>query len=170
MNKKLFLLALPALMVLSGCSGVSASPKANLMAEDTLAHEEIFGEAVKAGEFGLKKGAPYKLDKFTSDFVKIGYQIKFAENGSGTADDTISVRFVAAIKNQNVEVQWHRGLAQKDGAEGANPGSGWKYKFEDTNEIKSKTMYSTLLGGGATLTVDSGEYAGYAGFAIYTLR
>ena len=49
MKKRLLLLALPAFMALSGCSGISVSPKANdLMVEDTLAHEEIFGEAVEA--------------------------------------------------------------------------------------------------------------------------
>ena len=84
MKKKLLLLTLPALMVLSGCAGVSASPKANnLMTEDTLAHEEIFGEVVEAGELGLKKLGPRKAPTIDAAFSKIGYQINFNANGAG---------------------------------------------------------------------------------------
>ena len=172
MRNKLFLLVLPALMALSGCSGVSASPKANLMAEDNLAHEEIFGAAVEAGELGLKKAAPRKLAELTSDFVKVGYQIAYK-----TADDTLSIRFVAAVKDAGVTAFWHRGLAQPNGYEGANvEGSRWKFKFEEyTTDVSGKEstkLYASLTDGTNTLTAGPSGTSGwtdYAGFAIYTV-
>ena len=117
MKKRLLLLALPALMALSGCAGVSASPKANnLMVEDTLAHEEIFGEAVEAGEFGLRKAAPFKLATLTSDFVKMAYQIKFDDKGDGDAsNDVISIRFIAAVKDAGKLRTEGKGYFPKDG-------------------------------------------------------
>lgn len=173
MNKKALLIALPALMAISACSGALMPPKANnLMAEDTLAHEEIFGEAVEAGELGLKKLGPRKAPTIDADFSKIGYQINFNNNGAGEADDTISIRFVLALKSADVSVSWHRGLAQADGTIGANPGSGWKYKLDDGIENNSSKIYATLNNGsGSTITAGvSGEFEDYQGFAIYTLR
>ena len=173
MNKKLLLLALPALMVLSSCTALRTNAKDNvLMAEDTLAHEEIFGEAVEGGDLGLKLAAPQRAPEIDASFSKIGYQINFNAGGSGTADDTISIRFVLAIKDADVEVSWHRGLAQADGTIGANPGSGWKYKFNDGIPNVSSKIYTTLSNGaGSSVTANvAGDYAEYAGFAIYTLR
>ena len=142
MKKKLLLIALPALMTLSACSGALASPKeANLMAEDTLAHEEVFGDVAEAHE--LRMG-PRRAVTFDADFVKVGYQIKFEENGEGTADDKISIRFVAAIKDLGVEAYWHRGFAQPNGYEGANLGTelepNWKFKLDDA-VVNESTNY-----------------------------
>ena len=171
MKNRLFLLGIPALIALSCCIGFSSSPiSKNLMAEDTLAHEEIFGAVQEGGYLGIK--SPRKLDTLTSDFVKIGYQIKFAENEAGDADDTISIRFVAAIKNAGVTAFWHRGFAQADGTIGVDR-SGWKYKFEDAWDLESSKMYLSLSGGGETITAGpkgTSGYTDYAGFAIYTLR
>ena len=172
MKKKLLLLALPALMALSGCSGAPVSPKVNLMAEDNLAHEEIFGAAVEAGELGLKKAAPYKLATLEADFVKIGYQIAYK-----TADDTLSIRFVAAVKDAGVTAFWHRGIAQPNGYEGAEVTTGnWKFKFEeyttDTTGKESTKLYSSLTDGTNTITAGPTGTTGwteYAGFAIYTV-
>lgn len=177
MNKKLFLLTLPALMVLSGCSGINNAPKANLMAEDNVAHEEIFGEAVEAGDLGLKKQAPRRLASLATwddGFVKVGYQINFNAGGEGDSDDTISIRFVAAIKNAGVTAFWHRGLAQPNDNEGAEVSPGvWKFKFSEYKEndegMESTKIYSSLTDGTNTITAGNGEFAGYAGFAIYTV-
>lgn len=174
MRKKLFLLALPALMVLTGCSGLSASPKAEIMSEDNLAHEEIFGAAIDSGELGLKKGAPRKL-AFASDFVKIGYQINYdRKNNEDDTDDTLSIRFVAAIKDNGVKAFWHRGFAQPNGYEGANVGGErWKYKLSDNVEelgIESKKVYTSLTDGDKTIVANEGLFAGYNGFIIYTLK
>ena len=174
MKKRIALIALPALMVLSACVGINASPKANLMTEDNLAHEEIFGAAVEAGELGLKKGSPNKL-AFDSDFVKIGYQVNYDDKqDANDSNDTISIRFVAAIKNINVKAYWHRAIAQPNGWEGANvEGERWKYKLSDDVEaldIQSKKVYSSLTDGSHTLTANSGDFVGYNGFVIYTLK
>ena len=173
MKNKIFLLALPVLMALSGCSGVNASPKADLMVEDTLAHEEIFGSVEEGGYLGLK--GPNKL-VFNSSFVKMGYQINYDnKNNADDSDDTIAIRFIAAIKNAGVKAYWHRGFAQSNGWEGANISGNWKYKLEDNvyddgYNVQSKKIYTSLTDGSNIITADSGIYSGYQGFVIYTLR
>ena len=44
MNKKLLLLALPALMVVSSCTYMEHATKVDLFKEDTVANEQLFGE------------------------------------------------------------------------------------------------------------------------------
>ena len=174
---KFLLLALPALMVLSSCSNAPISPKADedLMVEDTLAHEEIFGDVEEAGELGLKKLGPRKAITFDSNFVKMGYQINFDnKNNVDASDDTISIRFVAAIKNTAVKAYWHRGFAQSNGYEGVDV-NGWKYKlednvYEDGYNVQSLKYYNSLTDGSNTIVANDGIYSGYQGFVIYTLR
>lgn len=179
MRKKLLIIALPTLMALSGCANVSVKPAAQqnapieAMAEDNLAHEELFGAAEEG--FAFKKTSPYKLDALTADFVKVGYQIKFSENGAGTADDTISIRFVAAIKDENVNAYWSRGLAQPNGYVGARPDPDghpdlWSFKLDDGTVHQSNVVYHKLTDDGDPITAGSGAYTGYTGFVIYTLR
>ena len=173
MNKKLLLIALPALMTLSACSGAFGPQKAaNLMAEDTVAHEEVFGDAAEAKELALGKLSPRKI-AFDEDFVKVGYQMQLDEHGEGDADDTVSIRLVAAIKDINVKAYWHRGFAQPNGYEGANTGTelepNWKYKLNDGVVNESKKYYTTLNDGGVAINANAGDYAGYQGFIIYTL-
>ena len=169
MNKKLLLLALPALMVLSGC-GASTVDKPVMnkleMSEDNLAHEEIFG-----GEQDTKvliKKNPYKV-ALTSESVKIGYQIQFNANDEGDSDDTISIRFVAALAEDVESANWHRGLAQPNGYEGANVGGNWKYKFDDGTSHPSTVFYTALNNGGDRVEANKGDFVGYGSFAIYTL-
>ena len=165
MNKKLLLLAIPAFMVLSGCGARPAQnqeerPEA-AMSEDTVAQEEDAQQLVRP--------TPYKAT-LTSDYVKIGYQIQFNANGEGTADDTISIRFVAALKGDVTSAYWHRGLAQPNSSEGADVGgNNWKYKFNDGTTHQSSTLYTALNNGGVRVAAGEGEYAGYSCFAIYTL-
>ena len=173
---KKILLGLPILMALSCCIGLSTSPKvSDLMAEDTLAHEEIFGEVQEAGYLGVR--APRKL-AFNSEFVKMGYQINY-----DSVKDELAIRFIAAIKDSGVKAYWHRGFAQSNGYEGANVGGTWKYKLEDNVydydyqekvglNVQSNSIYSSLTDGDSTLTagLPATEYADYEGFIIYTLR
>ena len=116
MKKRLLLIALPVFMALTGCKPSPIRDKEyKYLQEDTLAHEEIFGEAVEASELGARIARPYKLATLTSDFVKIGYQIKFDDKGNADAsDDVISIRFVAAIKDAGVTAYWHRCLSKQD--------------------------------------------------------
>ncbi len=170
MSKKLLLLALPALMVLSGCGARTVDePVMNKleMSEDNLAHEEIFG-----GEQDTKvliKKNPYKV-ALTSESVKIGYQLQFNANGEGDSDDTISIRFVAALAEDVASANWHRGLAQPNSNEGADVGGGnWKYKFNDETSHPSTVFYTALNNGGDRVEADKGDFVGYNSFAIYTL-
>ena len=177
MSKKLLLLALPALMVLSGCGAHNIEKPANKqaleMCEDNLAHEEIFGGEQDTAI--LTKKNPYKLVTLTSASVKIGYQIQFDDKGTTEGeghdeDDTISIRFVAALTDAVESASWHRGLAQSNGCEGADVGGGvWKYKFNDGTSHPSTTFYTALNNGGDRVVAGEDEFAGYTCFAIYTL-
>ena len=172
MNKKVLLLALPAFMVLSGCNARAIEKPVNNqpaleMCEDNLAHEEIFGG--EQDTVVLTKKSPYKV-ALTTDSVKIGYQIQFNANGEGTADDRISIRFVAALTNEVATANWHRGLAQPNGYEGADVGGGvWKYKFDDGTSHPSTKFYTALNNGGDKIEATKGDFVGYSCFAIYTL-
>ena len=161
MKKKLLLIVLPALMVLSGCS----SPKTELMREDNLAHEEIFGAAEVAGQLGIRRAvegsseAPAEADLS----IKMGYQTQLNNN-------LLSVRFIAGIKNANVTAYWHRGACRGSGSDGLlNSSSQEKIKFADSGNHASSVMYKSLKNGDATITAGQGEWADYFGFAIYTL-
>lgn len=169
MNKKVLLFALPIIMALSSCAGASASPKENRMLEDTLAHEEIFGEAQEGGKLGFK--APNRLASLSASSVKIGYQINY-----DSVNQEIAIRFVAAIKDTGVKAYWHRGFAQANGNIGVNL-DGWKYKFDefDADHGKESTKYYvSLTDGGEPIKTGATEgtagYTEFNGFVIYTLK
>ena len=174
MKKRILLALLPAAMALAACSGIQSSPKqANLMLEDTVAHEEVFGAADEIGDLRVTRMNPRRIE-FAADFIKMGYQIKFDAGGEGTADDKISIRFIAAIKDSNVQAYWHRGFAQPNGYEGANVGTelapNWRFKLDDGVVNQSTKIYATLNNGeGSSATAGTGRYAGYEGFIIYSL-
>ena len=176
MKKRILLALLPAAMALAACSGIQSSPKqANLMLEDTVAHEEVFGAADEIGDLRVTRMNPRRIE-FAADFIKMGYQIKFDDKDDADAsNDVIHIRFVAAIKDSNVQAYWHRGFAQPNSAEGAetnpseHPGV-WKFKLNDGVVNESLKIYSTLTDGGTPITAGvEGEYAAYEGFIIYTL-
>ena len=160
MKKKLLLLVLPVLMALSGCSGVKAQPKAEFMIDSTVANEEVFGEAEVGGDLGLRKGQPLKGGLLPADTISLGYQIRFNENDEGTADDTISIRFVAALKTvDGINAFWMRALAEEDGTNTAKP-------FANKESTK---YYRTLANGANVIEAGKGDYAAYEGFVVYTL-
>ena len=175
MKKKLLLIALPALMVLSGCANVQKEqPKAEEQPvvefeEDTVAHEEIFGEAVEAKQPAIRKMG--ELDYVSS--YKFGYQIHFDNNETPAVpgDDTISIRFIAAIQgdiDDYTSIVWHRGLARGDGEE--------TLAFSDLSskaghpQLKSTVVYSSLSNNGEDLMkAGQGDYSDYDGFVVYSL-
>lgn len=184
MNKRFLLIALPAIMALSGCQaslGLKQQQKDNNpvleMAEDTLAHEEVFGGAENT--HAISEHLQPKKAKLTADSVKIGYQIQYNDNNTPAddSDDKISIRFVAALADASVTAVWHRGLAQPNGAEGAEPDHAnhpgvWKYKFSGDDvpvDLTSSVIYDALNNGGSRVAAGEGDYIGYEGFAIYTL-
>ena len=105
------LAVLPALMVLSACAGVNAQAKANVMIEDTLAHEEIFGDFGTAIDLRVRREDNVEPQRDAADPYlqpKIGVQYRsYTENNN----NYLAVRFVAAIAALNVKAVWTRGAS-----------------------------------------------------------
>lgn len=168
MKKKLLIIALPALMALSACGGQSAKPveqeKQTLenVAETTVAQEEVFGDAQVAPPI-RKMGV---VD--TQASYKVGYQIHFDEGEEGTADDKISIRFIAAINAEYSTMVWSRGLAGPSGQESLT--------FSDHSsaagypQLKSNVVYTSLSSGGTDeMVAGEGAYTGFTGFIVYSI-
>ena len=152
MKKKLLLAVLPALLVLSGCKSPYSAAATKVFEEDTIAHEEIFGEAEEIDYFG-KKEPLYRNPGEAITAPKIGYQIRYA-------DSKLAIRFVAAINDLNVKAYWKRGVAAPDGTEVAS--------FSDEGQQVTK-YYRTITDGPSTITAGVAPYVGYTGFVVYTI-
>ena len=159
MKKKILLFALPFLMALSSCSGVYVAPKERIMIEDTLAHDEIFGESsplelrVPKKELG---GNPSMLDRA---LPAIGVQ--YQENG-----DNISIRFVAAIDIGDGDINdfkavWKRTFYWSDNSVG---------KSED--DFESNKAYVSLNNKESVYSISdfNGLSGTYDYFVVYTMR
>ena len=87
--------------------------------------------------------------------------MKFDENGEGTADDTISIRFVAALKVvDGIDAKWVRALAEEDGTNTAKPFA----------QKVSNKYYANLANGENVITAGvTPGYEDYQGFVVYTL-
>ena len=153
MKKKYLLAVLPAVMVLASC-GMRPATNNKAFVEDTLAHEEVFGGVDNAIDLRVRReGAA--LTAISQP--KIGYQIHFE-------DDTLAIRFVAAIKETNVKAYWRRGVAAADGSEARSK------SFNDTAQPATK-YYVSLTDGDSTIEAGvAGDYADYVGFVVYTIR
>ena len=156
MNKKLILLALPTLMVLSSCSNVSINPNnlnnINTIREDTTAHSELFDDVAFDEELPLKQ--PLRA---VEDLVEpqIGVQFKsYTEGGK----DYYAVRYVAAIKGLDVTATWTRAVSEKNGNQ-------IKTLSSETNATKA---YKTLNNGGVISTAST-EYPGYDYYLVYVM-
>ena len=121
MKKQLFLVILPALLVLSSCAGAGQKEKIKLFAEDTLAHEEVFRNASLAfGTNKLSRSNPQirRLDNVVEHpdgTAAIGIQSTSESIGY------ISFRFVAPVTftNENITptiAKWTRTVSKKDGS------------------------------------------------------
>ena len=172
MKKKLLLIALPALMALSGCANVQKEQSkveqeqpAVEFEEDTVAHEEIFGEAVEAKQPTIRK----MDDLGTGAAYKVGYQLHFEENGEGTADDRLSIRFIAAINSSYGSMTWSRGVARGDGDLGIGFGN---EKYGSSDKLVSTVVYPSLCNGTGNdvMEAEQGAYAAYTGFIVYSIR
>ena len=168
MQKKIALLVLPAMLVLSGC-GVKPTANNKIFLEDTLAHEELFNGGVSAIEFNLRKQAVNENnDEVSAQPVgsaaksvsapSIGYQIQYDED-----NDKLAIRFVAAVKETNVKAYWRRGIAAPDGSIPQSK------KFSDGTQEADK-YYLALSDGQTPIEIGQGNYVDYAGFVVYTLR
>ena len=140
-------------MALSACSGIPQQ-KANVLLEDTLAHEEIFGGV--EGNNELKIRAPRKEEQVpaTLSMSNIGVQYKPLENGY------YAVRYVVAISDLNVTAVWTRDIGKPNGD---------RPKNGQTLKVPCTTAYKALsASGGVEVPSSLGEQ--YKGFVVYTLR
>ena len=179
MKKKLLLIALPALMALSGCSNAFAQSElkedavVESFVEDNLAHDEIFGASSISKGPSIKKMA----DLYPDMSYKIGYQIHFEEgsiiNDDPDEDDLISIRFIAAIQESYSKMVWTRGLTSPNGTERLTF-SNHSSLAPEYPELESKVVYTSLSNGDSDVMVAGGEdpenpYKDYTGFIVYSL-
>ena len=161
MKKKYLLGILPALLVLSSCQ---AAPKENNLKEetfieDTLAHDEIFGQG---GEF--KKLTPYKDPVVPSDpsLKKPAIGVQYKDDGEGK----FAIRYVAAIADLDVEAHWTRGICDKNGGQQKTPNS----KFVDKVVTTAYTAVSADSDSGDPIATPASVGEGFNYFVVYTLR
>ena len=169
MNKKLLLLALPAFMVLSGCTSLRATgtvTKDFNVVEDNLAHEEIFGEA-KVADPSIRR-MPVVGNQ--TDY-KVGYQLYFDNKGNDDpSDDKLSVRFVAALKQEYATMRWSRGVSNYYGTEVKQLSDQRIDKDTGLPVYNDSEEFYTTLKNGDLEEVEAGKgaYADFAGFIVYS--
>ena len=152
-NKRLMLLALPILMVLSSCNNVSIINKdIDSIKEDTSITNKIFGQEEES--YTLNNKAPKRA---AEDLVepRIGVQFKaYTEGGN----NYYAVRYVAAIKSLDVTATWTRAVSSNTGTALKGLESG----------ISATKAYRTLNDGGVISTC-SVDYPGYEYYLVYTM-
>ena len=164
MKKKLLLIAIPALMVMSSCTYLESATKVDLFKEDTVAHEELFGKA-QPKQLGVPEDTPADNPAWTST-PKVGVQFKKYEKVVDSGEWYYAVRFVAAIKETDgMTATWTRAVSEKDSNQIAplNEGGG---------HISAAT-YPSLKNGDATVNAtsegDPGEYDKYVVYTMYDI-
>ena len=189
MKKKYLLGIIPALLALSACNNGGTQKEEKQLGddllEDTLAHEEIFGNV----EEGL---APRKLSgkgfgslRFedpvlspeldptdTSVHPAIGVQSFY-----DSVNNKVSFRFVAAVHFDDAEARigttarWPRSVSKADGT--AYPKDGTGENPTNPNPVCT-TAYKKLSNDGGAYTIEqfNSEHGGteYTHFVVYTLR
>lgn len=174
MKKKLLLIALPTLMVLSGCSKVPIKPvekevlSDTAMFEDTAAHEELFGDI----DLDIKKIGVPDPNPGSGSIPKIGVQFSGLYKGderdsygnlTGNKADFYAIRYVAAIKGDlsNQTVTWTRGVSQVNSTQVREMSS----VGHDSTPLNSATAYASLNDNGVAVGVPSG----YDNYVVYTM-
>ena len=149
-------------MVLAGCSNPSRPVEkvennpSGMMAEDNLAHEELFGGS-KIAVPTIKRMS--EID--TKPSYKVGYQIHYESN-------ELSIRFVAAINSDYTTMRWSRGLTTGHGTEVKAFTS--QKSAEPEAYFDSTVVYTSLSNGGEdVMEAGKGEYEDYTGFIVYSL-
>ena len=158
MKKKFTLAVLPALMVLAGCSGAS-QPQNNYYVEDTLMHEEIFGELPNLEAQAEEVPARKELPASGLWTPVLGFQSK--DNGNGTS----SIRIVAAIQSTITTATWTRCVHTPDGAIKAGKGRADRLAhtfYERLNNDTKPTEYANTV-------AEQDEGSGATPFAYYAV-
>ena len=162
MKKKLLLTLIPAFMILTACAG--AGPKQEAvqlepeMVEDTLAHEELFGQGGQA-----VKLTPYKdPDPSDPSLKKPVVGVQYKADGEGK----FAIRYVAAIAALDVEAHWTRGICNKNGVQQKTAND----KYVDKVVTTAYTAVSADSDSGASYTTPAAVGDGFNYFVVYTLR
>ena len=162
MKKRLFLLALPALMALSSCTYLAsgnAQPKGNFFKEAADAQQEIFGGQEKALQVRAKAPNRSAAADMLEPVIGVQYRAQYNKGTELAPDYRIAVRFVAAIASLDVNAEWTRELFDASGA------------IDGTKATHTVTKaYSTLNSGGDPMTPATfAKDADYHYFVAYTL-
>ena len=168
MKKKVLLAIIPALMVLSSCTFMESATivKGNEFLEDTLAHEEIFGDV----NFEARALQPKRLN---DDPVEHPEAENFAIGVQSQVETAnhISFRFVAAVRFATgqlnpTEAKWTRTVTAKDGT-----------VQKAKSQLPCAKAYKKISNGGGAYTIDNynsaHELTGddqFTHFVVYTLR
>ena len=160
MFKKLFLAVLPAIMVLSSCGAAPKADKNDFFSkEDTLAHEEVFGEPAPLIKENVER-KPEGIDEFVeADRPSLGIQTAVYQGKD-------SIRFVAAINisagdfDSTIPV-WTRTIYNADGS-----------VKKSSTPFEAKKVYTSLKNGENTITIqqfNSANGTHYDYFSVYTI-
>ena len=159
MNKKLLLIAIPALMVMSSCTYMQSATKVELFKEDTVAHEEVFG-TLQPRLLGDPNEDP-------ASGPKVGVQFKKYEKVADSGEWFYAVRYVAAVSYTSLDgvtAQWNRAVSRKDGVQ-INAWAGGEGR-------QSKVLYPSLNNGeGAVNATDEtgGSFNNYLVYSLYDI-
>lgn len=166
MKKKFLLAVIPALMVLTSCAGAGQKVEVkndNLFVEDTLAHEEIFGESKI--EFIDNVKTPLKAP--SGPFADPVYGVQYQDAG-----ENVHMRFIAAVwlNNLSMDVEWTRTMYK---GHGNGEQSGHVFKAEADKECTK--AYTSLANGSedpltiAQINSQYGDGDDYNYFIVYTM-
>lgn len=162
--KKSLLLIIPALLVLSSCqAGPKSKENEERFLEDTLAHEEIFGN-VEFDDFnlGVRKAVDPVENPDVGEEISVGVQSTSEKSGH------ISFRFVAAITftddNRDATVaKWTRAVSKPNGTKAMSAG----------DPIECTSAYKSLSASGDPYTIaqfNSDHHTSHTDFVVYTIR
>ena len=113
MKKKLLLIALPALMALSGCTYMEHATVAKdngFFKEDALAHEELF-DGAELSEVKIKSPLRSNVSDMAEPLLGVQYSEPYIESGNSV----MAVRILAAVKSLDVNAEWTRTVYKDDG-------------------------------------------------------
>lgn len=169
MKKKLFWIFVPLALVLSSCGHYSKAPSnidnnhitpTNTFIEDTFLHEEMFKNV---NELKVRKS----FTPLENSDPRIGVQTKLDNHGTvDEDDDTISVRFVAAVAINgdlaSATAVWTRAMFDTSGN-----------AFKAVTPVACTTAYNALATAGDPYTIEDYNNAcngSYTHFVAYTMR
>lgn len=171
MKKKFLLAIIPALLALSSCAAGASKTKNDIFLEDTLAHEEIFGDVEEVGY--VKTLTPLKdpdpVNPLEEPTIGVQYQPRY-EKVADSGEWYYSIRFVAAITSLSVDAQWTRGVSNTNSEQ---------LKPVGTNAtLIATTAYERVNDNGVITTASSvalkrdaePDTYPYHYFVVYTLR